>query len=352
MNWFGIKSANSSSGDQAGLPEIYSLNVRVDEFVRADILATYRRILTDTAERTHGLKDKQWRLLWDSCVQTDSSLGLISLLADAMVNKSDLFVVYIPSVQVLRRADRKEEQQILADYKARGQSRVGVWISFRDYRRTDLLRVYSEMEYCVMTSLYKSVNLAKAVQVKMSDMRSSVSLSDSPVAIKQAVSIADALRSGKDVVIDKEDDITTAKIDIEPAKEAIAFLDAKRAFHLSLPLAYISGLQTGGIGSTGDADARAVDRGLRQYSVSIMQPVIEAVFGVDVEYRPEDSRQVETGLEVIKGLELVSDDLLSRETKRLLVSRSFDVDPEAEVKRIEKESKTVVVSPFDEEDDA
>lgn len=338
MNWFGKLMTGSKDSSNAGLPEIYAMSVKVGDFVKADVLATYRRILTDTAERTHGLKDEQWPLLWDSCVQTDSSHGLVTLLSEAMTNKDDLFVVYKPSLKVLRKADRSEEQQILADYKAHGESKAGVWISFKDYRRTDLLRVYSQIEYCVMSSLYKSVNLARAVQVKINGIRASVGLTDSSVAVEQAKSIAEALRDGDDVMLDAGDDITTAKVDIDPAKEAIAFLDAKRAFHLSLPLAYISGLQTGGIGSTGDADARAVDRGLKQYFASIMQPVVERVFGEDVEYRPEDTRQVESGLEVIKGLELVSDDLLSRETKRLLVARSFDVDPAKEQKSIEREA--------------
>jgi len=261
------------------------------------------------------------------------------MLADAMLVKSDLFLVYKPSVEILRRADETERRQIEADYKAAGKSTVGIFISFRNYRKTEMLRVFSEMEYCIMASLHKTVNLAKAVQLKMSEMRSSVSLADSSVTIEQARSIADALRAGRDIVIDAKDDVTTSTPDLEPTKQAIAFLDAKRAFHLSLPLAYISGLQSGGIGSTGDADARAIDRGLKQYFVSILQPVFEEVFGVDVEYRPEDDRQIEAGLEVLKAFELVSDTYLSAETKRTIVARVFDVDPKEEQKTLDREAQ-------------
>lgn len=331
-------STSSSSNNSGELPEIYSLSLKCQDFIREDILATYTRILTDAAERTHGLKDEQWRLLWDSCVQSQGGEGLITMLAHAMLNKADLFLVYKPSVNILRRADETERQQIERDYREKGESPVGTFISFRNYRKTDMLRVFSEMEYYILASLHKTVNLAKAVQLKFAELRATVGLSDSNKALDQARQIASALRNGKDIAIDAKDVITTSTPDIEPTREAIAFLDAKRAFHLSLPLAYISGLQTGGIGASGDADARAIDRGLRPYSLSILQPVYEEVFGVKtVEYRPEDQREIEAGLEVIKGLELVSDDLLSRETKRLLVARSFDVDPEAEADRIEAE---------------
>ncbi len=338
-NTFGGGGFGLASNSNAEVPIIYSMNMTVTQFIRADVLATYRRILTDTCERTHGLKDAQWKLLWDSCVQTDSSLGLVSLLAIAMQSKGEIFIVYKPSVNVLRLADQNEQQQIMREYREKGESTAGVWISFRNYDRTDLLNIFSEMEYCVISSLFKTVNLAKAVQLKMNEMRSSVSLSDSAVTVNQAKSIAAALRAGKDVMLDAKDSVTTSTPDVGPTEKAIAFLDAKRAFHLSLPIAYISGLQSSGIGSTGDADARAIDRGLRQYFLSIIQPVFEAVFKVDVDFRPEDTRAVESGLDVIKAFELVSDTYLSAETKREIVARVFDVDPIAEGERIDAEAK-------------
>src|SRR5690606_29068033 len=153
--------------------------------------------------------------------------------------------------------------------KKRGESETGVFISFKGYRRTDMLTIYSNLEYCILASLHKTVNIAKAVQIKINDLRASVSLNDSEVARAQARSIATALGKGKDVYLDVKDIIEAARIDTAPTEKAIGFLDAKRAFILSLPLSYISGLQTPGIGSTGEADARAVDNGLKQYFLTV-----------------------------------------------------------------------------------
>ncbi len=329
----------------SGLIEIYPLALTSDRFVKADILATYIKILTDVAERMHGLSEKEEPSLWDSCVQSQSSEGLITELAEAMLHKRDLFLVYKPSVGILRKATPEEERQIRLDYKSQGSSPVGVFTSFTKYRLTDMLMIYSHLEYCILSSLHKTVNIAKAVQLKMNDLRSTVSLSDSDVVIEQAKSIADALRKGQDILLDAKDAVATSTPDTGPTEKAIAFLDAKRSFYLGLPLAYISGLQTGGLGATGEADARAVERGLRQYFVSIIQPVVQAIFGKPVEFRSQDFRQMDSALNALKTFDLVGDDFLSAETKRNVTARLFDVDPDQEAKNIaaELKAKPVVV---------
>ncbi len=337
MSWFSFLGVGQPAA--SGIEQIFPLACPLDRFIRSDLLATYLKILTDVAERTHGLSEDERKLLWDSCVQSDGGEGLLTMLSTAMLDKTDLFLVYVPSVKVLRRATDDEERQIRVDYKALGTSTVGVFVSFKNYRLTDMLLVYSALEYCVLSSLHKTVNISKAVQVKMSDMRASVSLGDSQVVIDQARSIAEALRKGQDILLDAKDVVTTATPDVTPTEKTIAFLDAKRAYYLTLPLAYITGLQSGGIGSTGEGDTKAVERGLRLYFVSIMQPVVQAVFGKPVEFRSQDFRQIESALDVLKTFDLVSDLYLSAETKRTVAARMFDVDPEEEALIIEAEAK-------------
>jgi hypothetical protein len=217
--------------------------------------------------------------------------------------------------------------QIKEDYKANGQSSIGVYVSFKSYIRTDMVRLYSSMEYWVVASLNKNMNLSKAIQFKMGDMRGSVSLADSSIAIAQAKNIATALSNGRDVLLDKNDEIVTSSPDISAIKESIAFLDAKRSFYLGLPLSYINGEQTGGIGSTGEADTRAVERGLKQYFISILKPVLEAVFKIVVTFKSNDFRQIGSALEAIKIFELTGDDVISLENKRLIINKLFDLDP-------------------------
>jgi hypothetical protein len=333
---FAFKS-NADCGNSE-LPAIFPLSLRSDTFIKSDILHTYTKILTDVMERSHGIPEKQEPLLWDSCLQNESSEGLVTLLARAMSLKQDLYLVWKRATGILRKATPEEETQIRADYKAKGESKVGVFISFKNYMKTDMLEIYSSFEYCVLGSLNKTLNISKAVQIKINDLRASVSLNDSQIARDQARSIAKALGDGKDVMLDAKDLIDTSKPDTSSTEKAIGFLDAKRAFLLCLPISYISGLQTPGIGSTGEADMRAVERGLRQYFVSICRPVVNALFGVDLEFKSQDFREVTTGLEVLKTFDLVSDTLLSQESKQNIIARVFGLDPDKEQKVLKAEA--------------
>lgn len=328
----------STSNQSNELPDIFPFRIAASTFVDADLRATYSKILTDTLERTYGLPKEFTPLLFDNCVQNATQYGLISLLVNAMVDQSNLFLVYVKSVNILRKATAEEEQQIRKDYEKQSSSSVGVYISFQNYRRTSMLKTYSELEYLILSSLHKTVNISKAVQIKISRLRESVSLADSGIAEAQARSIATALGAGQDVYLDAGDEITNATPDVSPTEKAISFLDAKRAYYLDLPLSYISGLQTSGIGATGEADMRAIERGLKQYFFSIIHPVLYALFGVDSEFKTQDFRQIESALETIKSFELVSDTYLSQTSKREIVARMFDVDLDDEVKLLKRES--------------
>lgn len=328
-----------SSASESELPEIFPLALVQKEFIRTDIVSTYVKILTDTIERTFGIPKELEPLLWDNCVQTETNDGLITLIANAMSDQKDLFIVYVPSVKVLRKATLEEEAKIRIDYKNKGESPIGVFISFKRYRRTEMLLVYSSFEYCVLASLNKTLNISKAVQIKINDLRASVSLNDSEIAKAQGKAIATALANGKDVMLDKEDEITTATPDTSSTEKAITFLDAKKAWILSLPIAYIAGEQAGGMNTTGEADMRAVERGLKQYFVSIIRPVMKSLFGKDTEFKSQDFRQMTTALEVLKTFDLVSDENMSREAKQEIVARVFELDQKEETKNLEREAK-------------
>jgi hypothetical protein len=308
------------------LPEIYPLSIQCDFFVTNDLINIYNKILTDCIERTQGINETIAPLFWDNCLQSESTKGLVSLLADAMAYKKDLYIVYDKSINFLRKATSDEQAQIRSDYQKVGESKIGIYVSFAAYTKTDMLKIYSSMEYCVLDSLNKSMNLSKAVQLKMDKLREGVGATDSQQVIDQAKSIANALSEGKDVLIDAKDSLSTATIDMQSTKEAISFLDAKRCFYLDLPLSYITGEQTGGIGSTGEADTRAVERGLKHYWVSIIEPVVNVLFGVKIEFKSHDFRQISSALEAIKTFELVSNDMLSMENKQLIIAKLFDVD--------------------------
>lgn len=317
------------------LPRIFSMPLSDAEFIKADILQTYTMILTDAMDRVHGISEADEPALWDNCLQSETSVGLISLLAYAMAGKEDLFLVY--KEKVLRRATMEEAQKIREDYAKSAKSSVGVFISFKNYRRTEMLKIYSGMEYCVLASLNKLVNTTKAVQIKIDRLRESISLQDADVAAEQGRSIASALGSGRDVLMDAKDLIDSSSPDVEPTDKAIVFLDSKKSFVLGLPLSYVSGAQTPGIGSTGEADMRATERGLKQYWSTILYPVCQAVFGVSTSYKSQDFRQFSSAFEGLKAFSLAGTELISLESQREIIAGMFELDADEEKARIDAE---------------
>jgi len=324
--WFGWKVSDTINDE---LPDIFPLAITREDFVRTDVINIYKKILTDVVERISGLSDDQSELLWDNCLQSSSDDGLLTMLAQAMTDKRDLFLVYDRAIGVIRKADHSEESQIREDYKAQSQSPLGIYISFKKYSRTDMIRLYSMLEYSTISSLNKAMNLSTAIQFKMDSLRSSVALTDSDEAKAQAKLIAKGLANGKDILIDAKDTIENSKPDLTSVKAAIEFLDSKRSFYLGLPLSYINGELTGGIGSTGENDTKATERGLKHYYFSVIKPVLEAIFQVQLSYKSQDFRQISQALDAIRTFEIVGDDLIDQFHKKRIVSGLLDIELES-----------------------
>lgn len=337
MGLFGFNFGFSSTRPEIGLPALFALNCSRTIFVEEDLKTIYKKILTDVAERSHGLNKDEEKTLWDSYLQSNTTNGLISILTKAMVTRSDAFIVYVPSVKVVRVATPDEEKQIKSDYKLKGESDIGVYVSFQNYTALTLVKLYSELEYLVLSNLNKTVNLSEAIQIKVAELRKSVSLADSSIASTQGTEIAEALALGKSIMIDAGDSIVTASVDTTPTEKAMTFLAEKKAFLLGMPLSYITGEQTSGIGSTGEADTRAVERGLKYYFVSIFKPVCDALYKVDLEFKTQDFRQATSALDALRTFEMVGDDILPTKSKREIIARMFDIEIDEMLESIENQ---------------
>jgi len=322
-SWFSF--ATQISENFASLPALYELGITCEFFVKNDVTHLYKKILTDVIRRTWGLGPDEMRSMWDNCLKSNANKGLVSLLAESMFMKSDLFLVY--QMGVIRKATPEERTQIEADYKKQAQSSVGIYISFTDYTLTDMLRTYSHMEYSVLGSLNKKMNVSNAIQFKMSEMRGSTGATDKEQIKAQAKSMCDALAEGKNILMDGADEVATATVEMETTKESILFLDGKRSFMTGMPLSYINGQLTTGIGSTGQADAKAIDRGLEYYFISIIQPVCKALFNKEVQYKVEDTSNLASALEAIKTFELLQGtDILSVDEQKAIVRKLFNLE--------------------------
>lgn len=328
--WFTFSnSGNGSSTSDIG--DLFPVAIKQSDFLRVDVLNIYAKILTDTIERTNGIPDQYVHTFWDNCLASEASEGLVTMLSKAMVEKADLFLVFDKATKVLRKADASESAQIRTDYKKEGESSVGTYVSFRNYQRTDMIKLYSTLEYYAVASLYKNMNLAKAIQLKMSDIRASVALNDRADVEAQAKALSDALKKGNDIMLDAKDMIETGKPDLTATNSAMEFINQRRSFYLGLPASYVTGEIQNGMGDTGQADTKAVDRGLKGYFYSIVRPVLTSLFKIEgLQYKAEDNAQISTGLEALRTFELVGEDLISTESRLKVVNMLFGFPEDTE----------------------
>lgn len=315
-----------SSGTPSNeLPELYPMPITLDQFVSIDIVTLYSKILTDVLERTQGLKEELKPLMWDNCMKNELPDGLVTMLAKAMATKKDLFLVYKPEVKLVRQATPQEMDQIKQDYVARGESKTGIQISFTNYKKSDMVRFYMTLEYCTVSSLYKSMNLSAAIQIKAKDLRSSTGAIDAADVISQAREIARALRNGRAVLINGEDEIATTTPDLTAIKEAISFGIQKLTYYLGLSKSYLGDDGQGGLGDSGERDIRQNEKGFQNFFYSIIKPVLESLFpDTKVTYKSQDTRFISTAIEALKGLEVVSEELISLENKQNVVNELFN----------------------------
>lgn len=330
MSWFNFIGVSEKVET---LPDIFPIPIVQNTFVAIDVENIYKRILTDVFERTDGITDEKKPLLWDNCLGSEMQDGLVSLIAKAMVKKSDLFIVYRAATNVITKATSVEEQAIRDGYKLKAEpvklpdGGLGIYATFKNYLTSEMVQFYSALEYCAVGGLWKQGNLSKAVQIKISDLRSSVSLGDSAAAKSQAKAMADGLADGKDILMDAKDIVESLTPDLTATNSTLELIAKKQSFYLGLPASYFSGEQSSSsMSDTGKADAKAVDRGLKSYFFSIVKPIVDSLFTIKSTFKSQDSEGLDTALKVIETFDRTSNEIIGLENKTKIANKAFGLD--------------------------
>lgn len=329
MSWFSFISASSTADS---LPDIFPIPILQKDFVSIDVQNIYMRILTDVLERTHGIKDEQKPMLWDNCLASENTDGLVSLVSKAMADKKELFLVYVASLNVVRKANQAEEVLIRDGYKTKAEpvklekGAIGVYVTFKNYCKSDMIRFYSALEYCAVGGLWKQANISKSIQIKINDLRGSVSLGDSATAKAQAKNIAEGMAEGRDVLTDAKDIIESLSPDMTATNATLDLIAKKQSSYLGLPPSYFGAEGKSTMSDTGKGDERKVDQGLKNYYFSVVKPVIEGLFGIKTDFKPVNTESLDVALKTLESMDRTSNDFLNGENKTIIVNKAFGLD--------------------------
>jgi co-chaperonin GroES (HSP10) len=312
------KIFGSNQATEIELLAPFAMTVKKEAFCKVKTELLFKKILHRCYSRSEGATDKdKIASLFDSSEKSNAPKGLISLVANAMMEKQQMALIY--EVGIVRKATTDEQKQIEADYKKSAKSTKGVLVNFKDYWLADLVQAYMAIVFDILSTMNTQVGLSKALQIKINALRGTVSAVGKDDPIEQAKAINKALNKGESVLLDKNDEVVSSKLDSETVKNAIALVNSLIATDLGVSLSFVNGELTTGMSATGEADANADEYGFQDYFNSIFKPTCDKLYGWNLQFMSDDWRWF--GAMADKLIIVENSGLLSDEQKLAFANR-------------------------------
>lgn len=320
MGFFGMSFNRATEATELHAP--FKIKMCEADFVNFRTEILFKKILHRVYSRSEGMTDEQKiASISDSTEKSSAPRGLITLLSLAMTQQKEIGLIY--KAGVVREATSDEKEQLKKDYEKNAKSSVGVLVDFSKYKMTDLVKAYMSMIFDILSSMNTQVGLAKALQVKISKLRGTVSAVGKDDPVTQAKEINNSLKKGNSVLLDKEDAVETLKLDAESVEKAFNFVCSLLASDLGVSLSFITGALTTGMSATGEADSNADEYGFQDFFTSIFKPVCDNLYGWDLRFITDDWRYFNA---MIGNLMIVENSsLLSDEQKRAYADRLMPI---------------------------
>lgn len=279
----------------------YCLPMDEKSFVNFKTSVLYQKILKRCYAKSIGLTPEEAQNLWDSVELGNAQYGIITRIANAMTNKSELILVNDNGI--VRLANIEEAKEIKNDYATKAKSDKGVYMNFQKYTLTDIIKLYMSLIYDIMGGAKTNLGLAKALQYKIADMRKLISASAENDPMTRAKSIVEALKNGKSVGIDGQDNIVTTPLQTTPIVDALKMVFALLASELGVSTSFVCGELTSGMAVTGEADVNANEDGIKDFFNSVFRPVISKLFKKEIKFKTDNWRRVKEYAQVIPYIE-------------------------------------------------
>lgn len=298
----------------------FCVEMDIKDFVDFKVITLYAKILRRCYAKSSGLSDEQAANLWDSVDLGDAQHGIINKVSFAMAKKKEL--ILFKDGGIVREAEQAEADQIKKDYEERGRSDKGVYLNFKKYAMTDVLRLYMAFIFEIIRGAWVNVNLTKALQLKIADARKTIAASDAADPMQVASNVVNALKDGKSVFLDAGDEVKTTDLQTQAIKDALSLVYGLLAGELGVSTAFICGELTSGMAVTGEADVNANEDGIKDFFNSVFKPIMDKLFGVSLKFKSDNWRRIKEFAQIIPFVETA--EYISEEKKRELLERLFE----------------------------
>lgn len=283
----------------------FMLTLRKCEFIREKCISIYKMLLISCLNHSKGFTEEQQAAVWDNwnILTNYRALGAVSLIAEAMASRGIAYIVYDKKSNLTRVAVGDEINLINEDYKKYSRSDRGIIVNFENFTQSDLLKAYLEILYNTLDSMNTQTQLSRAVRIKMYKLRETLSNNSKEEAVTQAKAIAAALKNGRGALLDKDDEIDITKIDVSPAKAQAEFIMQLIAGELGVSLGFVNGALTSGIGSSGENEIEANEKGIKFYFSSIFKPCFDLLMNVNLKFVTDNYRKIAELAKILPYLE-------------------------------------------------
>ena len=298
----------------------FCVEMKAADFVDFKVITLYAKILRRCYAKSSGLSDEQAANLWDSVDLGDAQHGIINKVSLAMAKKKEL--ILFKDGGIVREAEQAEADQIKKDYEERGRSDKGVYLNFKKYAMTDVLRLYMAFIFEIIRGAWVNVNLTKALQLKIADARKTIAASDAADPMQVASNVVNALKDGKSVFLDAGDEVKTTDLQTQAIKDALSLVYGLLAGELGVSTSFICGELTSGMAVTGEADINANEDGIKDFFNSVFKPIMDKLFGVSLKFKSDNWRRIKEFAQIIPFVE--TSEYIDEAKKRELLERLFE----------------------------
>lgn len=298
----------------------FTVDMKAADFVDFKVVTLYAKILRRCYAKSSGLSDEQAANLWDSVDLGDAQHGIINKVSFAMAKKKEL--ILFKDGGIVREAEPAEAEQIKKDYAERGRSDKGVYLNFKKYSLTDVLRLYMAFIFEIIRGAWVNVNLTKALQLKIADARKTIAASDAADPMQVASNVVSALKEGKSVFLDAGDEVKTTELQTQAIKDALSLVYGLLAGELGVSTSFICGELTSGMAVTGEADVNANEDGIKDFFNSVFKPIMDKLFGVSLKFKSDNWRRIKEFAQIIPFVETA--EYIDEDKKRELLERLFE----------------------------
>jgi hypothetical protein len=286
-------------------------------FINFYVKTLYKKILQYLFRKTifdEKMKSKLG-IFHDNFLKTEQNLGFISLLTNAIYNCEMTVLKYDPKTNTIDRVNNYE------DVKPQD---VNVCVMDFSKNRAEILLLmqYAGMLYDLLESEQKKTKVSNSITFKVSNLTAKVGNIEKGTIEEQAINVKNAINNGDMAVIDSESTIETGTIDLSPETKTEGTLKENIAQIMGLPLNFLFGTSTAGIGSSGENDTDSLERAMQTNFEIYWRPYAEKLFNTKIKYKAENWQLIRNCVDILDYVETSM--VLSEEQKKIVVRDIFE----------------------------